>query len=129
MDGEVSSACGICVAKSEGKNFLIKRRAMKTYEGGGIAAPFLTSVPDGDEWPASRHDRFYCRGERPRYPLGRRLGGAQSQSRRCGEEKEEKIPLRKCIIEKHVGGVPICLTQNRDQWWALQDPVLNLRVT
>jgi hypothetical protein len=30
---------------------------------------------------------LYPRGENPRYPLGRRLGGPQSQSGRCGEKK------------------------------------------
>jgi hypothetical protein len=30
---------------------------------------------------------LYCRGKSPRYPLDRRLGGPQSRSGRCGEDK------------------------------------------
>jgi hypothetical protein len=36
---------------------IIKHHAMKTYGGGGIAPPFLTSVLD-ENWPASRAGHF-----------------------------------------------------------------------
>jgi hypothetical protein len=35
---------------------------------------------------------LYPRGYRPRYPLDRRLGGPQSQSGLCGEEKNLTLP-------------------------------------
>jgi hypothetical protein len=60
---------------------------MKTWGSGGIAPPFLTSALDGDEWSASRPGRFTLRGNCPRYPLDRRLGGPQSRSGHYGEEK------------------------------------------
>jgi hypothetical protein len=47
---------------------------------------FLTSALAGGEWSASRPCHFTS-GESPWYPLGRRLGGAQSRSGRRGEEK------------------------------------------
>jgi hypothetical protein len=53
---------------------------MKTWGSGG------TSALGGGEWSASRPGRF------PRYPLDRRLGGPQSRSGRCGEEKN-LLPL------------------------------------
>jgi hypothetical protein len=53
---------------------------------GGIAPSFLTSALDGDEWAASRPGRF-IRGENPRHPLYRRLGGTKSQYGRCGVKK------------------------------------------
>jgi hypothetical protein len=37
---------------------LIKHHGMKTYGGGGVAPPFLTSALDGSEWSASRPCRF-----------------------------------------------------------------------
>jgi hypothetical protein len=37
---------------------------MKTYGGGGIASPFLTSAQDGDEWSASR-PRHFTPGKEP----------------------------------------------------------------
>jgi hypothetical protein len=43
---------------------------------------FLTSALIGGGWSASHPGRFT-----PRYPLDRRLGGPQSQSRRREEEK------------------------------------------
>jgi hypothetical protein len=46
--------------------------------GGGIAPPFLTLSLDGGEWSASRRGCFIP-GERPLYPLARRLGGSQSR--------------------------------------------------
>jgi hypothetical protein len=51
---------------------------------GGIDPPLLTSAVDGGEWSASCPDRFIPGG----YPLvGRRLGGPQNLSGRCGVEK------------------------------------------
>jgi hypothetical protein len=49
---------------------------------GNMDALSLTFALHGGEWPASRPCRF-----NHRYPLGRRLGGPQSRSGRCGEEK------------------------------------------
>jgi hypothetical protein len=57
---------------------------MKEY--GGMDRHFLTLELAGSEWLASRPGRF-TPGERPRYPLDRRLGGPQSRSGRRGEEK------------------------------------------
>jgi hypothetical protein len=36
----------------------MKHYAIKTWGSGGIALSFLTSVPDGGEWSASRFGRF-----------------------------------------------------------------------
>jgi hypothetical protein len=58
---------------------------MNTY-GEGIAPPFLTSALD-DEWSASRPGCFIPKEGAGGYPLGRRLGGLQSRSGRCGIEK------------------------------------------
>jgi hypothetical protein len=60
---------------------------MKTCGGsGGIAAPILTSALDGVSGqlhvPAA-----LLQGKEPHFPLDRRLGGPQSRSGRCGEEK------------------------------------------
>jgi hypothetical protein len=42
----------------------------------------------GTTWRVSFTPRsLYLRGNRPRYPLDRRLGGPQSRYGRCGEEK------------------------------------------
>jgi hypothetical protein len=57
---------------------------MKTWNG-GIAPPFLTSALDGGEWLASR-PVVLPRGNRPWYPLDW-LGGPQTRSGRCREEK------------------------------------------
>jgi hypothetical protein len=60
---------------------------MKTYGGLDVRIHvFFTSALAGGGWPASRPCRFTC-GKKPRYPLQRRLGEAQNQSRRCGGEK------------------------------------------
>jgi hypothetical protein len=45
---------------------------------------FLNSALDGCEWSASRLGRVLPRGEDPRYPLNRRLGGPQSRAGRRG---------------------------------------------
>jgi hypothetical protein len=62
---------------------------MKTYGGVDIYIHvFLTSAVVGGEWSASRLGLFTAKGNSPRYPLYRRLGGPQS---RCGRRGEEKI--------------------------------------
>jgi hypothetical protein len=60
---------------------------MKAYGGVDVYIHiFLTSALAGGEWTASRTGLF-TPGEKPRYPLARRLGGPQSRSGRRGEEK------------------------------------------
>jgi hypothetical protein len=49
---------------------------------GGIAPTFLSSALDGGEWSASR----------TLYPLDRMLGGPQSRSGSCGNEKNHALP-------------------------------------
>jgi hypothetical protein len=49
---------------------------------------FLTSASHGDEWLASRSDRFTLR-EEPRHQLYKRLRVAQSRSGRFKEEKKK----------------------------------------
>jgi hypothetical protein len=51
---------------------------MKTWEGGGVGSPFLTSALSGGGLSASRSGIF-SPGKSPRYPLGRKLGGPQSR--------------------------------------------------
>jgi hypothetical protein len=62
---------------------------MKAYGGVDVWIHiFLTSAPAGGKWPPSRPGRFISEERAPpRYPLDRRLGGTQSRSGRCGEEK------------------------------------------
>jgi hypothetical protein len=65
---------------------------MNTWGSEGIAPAFLTSALDGDEWLASRPGR-YIPVKNPRYPLDKRLGGAQNGSGRCEEEKNFLIEV------------------------------------
>jgi len=58
---------------------------------GGIAPRILTSALDGGEWSASLPSRFYPQGKSPWYPLDRRLGGLQSRSGRCSEQKTIQV--------------------------------------
>jgi hypothetical protein len=52
--------------------------AMEALWGGGYSSfSFTTSALDGDEWSVSRPGHALPQGERPRYPLYRRLGGPQ----------------------------------------------------
>jgi hypothetical protein len=53
----------------------------------GIAPTFSTSALDGGDWSASRPRRFSPQEKSPRLPLDRLLCGPQSQSGRCGEDK------------------------------------------
>jgi hypothetical protein len=54
---------------------------------------FLTSSLDGGEWCTSRSFRFTPKGKGPLYPLGAGLGGPQSLSGNCVEQKEILYPL------------------------------------
>jgi hypothetical protein len=66
---------------------------MKTYgRGGGTAPLFLTLALDKGEWSATRPCCFTPQGKSPGYPLDRWLGGPQSQSGRCGDEKNLALP-------------------------------------
>jgi hypothetical protein len=57
------------------------------WESGGIDPRFL-HVGSSRRWVGSFTPRpVYPRGKNPSYPLDTRLGGPQSQSGRCGEEK------------------------------------------
>jgi hypothetical protein len=59
-----------------------------SHMGSGCIYPhFLDSAVVGGEWSASRPGRFTPGGRAPRYPMDRRLRGAQSRSGRFGEEK------------------------------------------
>jgi hypothetical protein len=57
-----------------------------------MAPLFLISALDGSEWSASRPRPHYPRGMSPRHRLHKRLGGPQSRSGRCGEEKNLALP-------------------------------------
>jgi hypothetical protein len=57
------------------------------WESGCVAPPFLISVLAGGEWSDSRLCRLTPRGKDAQYLLDRRLGGTQSWSGRCREEK------------------------------------------
>jgi hypothetical protein len=60
---------------------------MKAYERVEVQIHvFFTSALIGGGWSASLSDRFISEERATRYPLGRRLGGPQNQSRRHGEE-------------------------------------------
>jgi hypothetical protein len=66
---------------------------------GGIAAIFLTSALDGDEWSASRLCLFAPPpGKELLYPLDRRLGRPQSRSGRCGNRtRTVYTELSRCV--------------------------------
>jgi hypothetical protein len=61
----------------------------------------LTSALDGSEWLAVHPGRFTPQGKSSRYPLDRRLGGPQSRSGCCGEEKNSQplLGLEPLIIQ------------------------------
>jgi hypothetical protein len=71
--------------------YLIKHHIIKTYGGGRIAPPFLTSALDGVEC-SSRPVRFTPRERAPGTTLDIKLGVTQSRSGRCGVEKYS-LPL------------------------------------
>jgi hypothetical protein len=52
----------------------------------------MTSALDGDEWSASRLNRFTPRKIHFRYPLDRKLGGPQSRSGHGVEDKHSQPP-------------------------------------
>jgi hypothetical protein len=59
--------------------------------GGSIAPPFLASALDGGVVSFTSRPVYRC-GTSPRYPLDRRLGVPQSQSKRCAEKKNLAMP-------------------------------------
>jgi hypothetical protein len=71
-----------------GKAVPIKHYAKKAYGGVDVKIHvFWISALDAGDWTASRSG-LITPGERaPRYPLDRKLGGPQSRSGQCGEEK------------------------------------------
>jgi hypothetical protein len=78
-------------------------RREHVWGSGGIAPPFLCSALDGGEWSTSRHCRFSPGGQRLRYPLDRKLVGAQSQS---GCYRQQKDILLLPGIEPRLVGRP-----------------------
>jgi hypothetical protein len=79
--------------KSKFSVCLIKRHAMKTYWGSGGIAPRIIHLGTRWAWVVSFTPRpLYPQKKGPRYPLGRKLGGPQSWSRRGGEEKNSQSP-------------------------------------
>jgi hypothetical protein len=69
----------IQIKKKKGK-VVPMHHTMKTYCGEGECRYSFTILDLGTRWSASRPGG-------PRYPMDRRLGGPQSRSRRCGDEK------------------------------------------
>jgi hypothetical protein len=65
---------------------------MKTWGNGDVTPPFLTSALDGGEWSDSRPCLFAPGEIAPGSHWIRRLGGPQSRSGRCGEEKNLALP-------------------------------------
>jgi hypothetical protein len=63
---------------------------MKTYGGGGIALPFLTSALDGAEWPYLRPGRILP-GERT--PDTHRVGGWVDPGVNLDAVEKKKIPV------------------------------------
>jgi hypothetical protein len=63
---------------------------------------FLTSALDGGEWSVSGPQ-----GKIPWYPLDRKLGGPQSRSGRCGEEKNSQpltgpeLPIIQLVAQRY----------------------------
>jgi hypothetical protein len=65
----------------------IERCQEDIWGSGSIAPLFFTTALDRNEWSASRPFLFTPRGTSPRCPLDRRLGGPQSWSGHCEEQK------------------------------------------
>jgi hypothetical protein len=66
----------------------MKHYTMKVYGGVDVYLHiFLTSALAGGEWSASRTSCFTFGEGSPQYPLDMRLGGPQSRSGGCGDEK------------------------------------------
>jgi hypothetical protein len=73
--------------------FLAKHHAMKTYWGSGGIVPIIFDLGARRRLVVSFTLRpLYPQGKSPRYPLDRRLGGLQSRSGRCSEEKNSQPP-------------------------------------
>jgi hypothetical protein len=60
----------------------------------GIAPSFLILALDVGDWSTSRSLRFIPGDIASRQPLDKRLGGSQSRSGHCGEEKKSISPAR-----------------------------------
>jgi hypothetical protein len=60
---------------------------MKAYWGNSGIAPCILYLGTRSEWSASRPGCFTPQGNRTWYPFDRSLGGPQSRSVRCSEEK------------------------------------------
>jgi hypothetical protein len=84
---------------------------MKAYwVSEGIAPYTFFDLGASWSWAVSFTTRPpYSEGKSPLYPLDRRLGGAQSQSGRCGEEKNSQpLPgLDSPIIQPVPNTVPL----------------------
>jgi hypothetical protein len=81
---------------------------MKIWESGAIAALCLASALDGGEWSATRPCCFTPGGECHWYPLDRRLGGPQSRSGCCGEEKNLALLVSVTIDRVWIGNQIYC---------------------
>jgi hypothetical protein len=102
--------------------------AMKTYSGGGIAPPFLTSALDGGEWSASRPGRFTPgKQSPPPYLLGRRLSGPQGRFARWGEKNLQlpgidpgpslyQLPICSILIKNILHNYIIFITLRWSSW-------------
>jgi hypothetical protein len=85
---------------------------------GGIALLFLTSILDGGDWWASCPG-YFTPSKEPLYPLDKRLGGPQSRSGRCGEEKFSSAydgnrtpavqPVTRCYTDWAIPAPTFCL--------------------
>jgi hypothetical protein len=60
---------------------------------------FSTLVLDISVWSATFPQPLYPQGKSLWFPLDRRLGGPQSRSGRCGEEKNPPPPNHPVILE------------------------------
>jgi hypothetical protein len=76
---------------------LLNHHAVKTQWGSGGIAPRILNLVTRWRWVVSFTPRpLYPRGKSSLFPLDRRLGGPQSQSGCCGEEKNSHhCPHRK----------------------------------
>jgi hypothetical protein len=81
-----------------------EHHAMKAYWGSGGITPRILDL--GTRWRSVvsfTHRPLYPQGKNAWYPLDRRLGGPQSRSGRCGEEKiPQPLPGLKHQIIKPV---------------------------
>jgi hypothetical protein len=89
--------------------YLIKHYATKAYGGVDVQFHvFLASALVRGDWSASRPGRFTS-GEKPRYPLDKRLGGPQNRSGQYGDSTLPRLEHRS--LDRPARSLSLCRLQ------------------